>query len=127
MNLVLYWQKGKTMEVKIDGIAIPQVHHTRFPGVILDDELTWIHHIHHIWEKLRANKHLLQMGRNFLNHDSLLSVYYAHIYSHLSYSLSTWGRMLSKSDSDDLLKIQNCCICIVHKNHHVQTVHHCLR
>ena len=39
-NLMLYWQKGKTMEVKIDGITIPQVHHTRFLGVILDDKLT---------------------------------------------------------------------------------------
>ena len=62
-NLMLFWPKGKMMIVTIDGLTILQVHKTRFLGVILDDELSWTSHINHIRDKLRANKHLMQVGK----------------------------------------------------------------
>ena len=112
---MLFWPKGRSLEIEMDGLIIPQVHQTRFLGAILDDDLCWTPHLNHMHEKLCANKHLMQLGRNFLNFDSLLSVYYAHIYSHLTYSLLTWGSMLSQSNADDLFKLQKACVCIVHK------------
>ena len=39
-NLMMFWQKGKHLKVEMDGIQIPQVHQTRFLGVLLDEELT---------------------------------------------------------------------------------------
>ena len=90
-NSMLFWPKGRSLEIEMDGLIIQQVHQTTFLGVILDDELCYTPHINHI----SANKHLMQLDRNFLNFDSLLSVHYTHIYNHLTYSLLTWGSMLS--------------------------------
>ena len=39
-----------------------------------------------------------------------LAIYYAHIHSHLNYSILVWGSMLSKSKQDKLFKIQKECM-----------------
>ena len=106
---MMFWQKGKHLIVEMDGIQIPQVHQSRFLGVLLDDELSWTPHINTIREKTRANKHLL-LSRNFLNKECMLSLYYVHIFSHLTYSLALWGSMLSKAQITDLFKLQKACI-----------------
>ena len=59
------------------------------------------------------NKHMLQLGENFLNHSSIKNIYYAH--SHLTYSLLTWGSMISKWQINDLTKIQKACVRIICK------------
>ena len=113
-NLMLFWPTNKQMNITLDGSKIPQVHNTKFLGITIDDELNWDMHINHVCDKLRANKHLLQLVRNFLDHPSLKAVYYAHIYSHLTYSLVVGGSMLTKAQIEDLFKIQNSCIRIIY-------------
>ena len=61
------------------------------------------------------NKHMLQLGKNFLNHSSIKNVYYAHIHSHLNYSLLTWGCMINKHQLNDLMEIQKACVRIICK------------
>ena len=73
----------------IYGTLILFADNTTFLGVLLDEELLWTAHINHIKDKLKVNKHMLQLGKNFLNHSSIKNVYYAHIHSHLTYSLLT--------------------------------------
>ena len=58
---------------------------------------------------------MLQLGKNFLNHSSIKNVYYAHIHSHLTYSLLTWGCMINKRQLNDLMKIQRACVRIICK------------
>ena len=103
------------LDITIDSQQIPQVKETRFLGVTLDDELNWKVHISHVRDKLLVNKHLPQLGRNLLNKQSLLGIYYAHVYSHLTYSLNTWVSMFTKTQINDLFKIQKACIYIVHE------------
>ena len=119
---MLFWPGKHKLDITIDSQHVPQVKQTRFLGVTLDEKLNWKAHISHVRDKLLVNKHLLQLGRNLLNKQSLLGIYYAHIYSHLTYSLNTWGSMLTKTQINNLFKIQKACVCIVHKNHLDQTV-----
>ena len=58
---------------------------------------------------------MLQLGKNFLSHSSIKNVYYAHIHSHLTCSLLTWGCMINKWQLNDLMKIQKACVRIICK------------
>ena len=40
-------------------------------------------------------------------------LYYAHVYSHLMYSLISWGSMISKRDLNLIVKTQTKCISII--------------
>ena len=43
------------------------------------------------------------------------NIYYAHIHSHITYALTAWESMVSKTELNDLRKIQNQCIRIINK------------
>ena len=43
------------------------------------------------------------------------NIYYAHIHSHITYALTAWGSMVSKTELNDLRKIQNQSIYIINK------------
>ena len=58
---------------------------------------------------------MLQLGKHLLNHSSIKNVYYAHIHSHLTYSLLTWGCMINKWQLNALMKIQKVCVRIICK------------
>ena len=53
---------------------------------------------------------LLQVGTNFLDTNSKKILYYAQVYSHLSYGLPIWGNMVSATKLESLQKLQNKCI-----------------
>ena len=53
--------------------------------------------------------------RNLLDTHSLINIYYAHIHSHLSYAITVWGSMSSKTQLNGLRKVQNQCIRIINK------------
>ena len=63
--------------------------------------------------KLMTSKLLLSTNCNLLNMSCLRSIYFAHIYSHLTYGLITWGPMTYKKAIKDLARIQDQCICLV--------------
>ena len=58
---------------------------------------------------------ILKSSCNLLTIFCLKSVYYAHVYSHLTYGLISWGPMIMKSAVNDLSRIQDACIRIVCK------------
>ena len=58
---------------------------------------------------------MLNLTKNHLMEETLSKIYYAHIYSHLSYSLVVWGSMLSATLKEDLFRVQKACIRLIHK------------
>ena len=106
MMLVQFWPDNSTFTIKVNGIHINETETIKFLGVIVDNKLTWSHHIAFLYQKLLANKHLLQVAQNLLDYNCLQSIYYTHIYSHLSYGILTWGSMAKKSDINNLFTIQ---------------------
>ena len=59
---------------------------------------------------MKQNLGLLSRGRNLLSKQGLKNVYYAHIYSHMSYCISIWGSMISYELLCKLHTQQNQCI-----------------
>ena len=114
--LIKFWpNNNKEFRIKIGQADVINQTHTKFLGVIIDDHLAWREHCNTLYNKLLVNKWLLQNAQNLLPMSSLLSVYYAHIYSHIMYGLSVWGTMISKTQQKRLYKLQSACIWIIAK------------
>ena len=96
--------------LKVGEIYIPRTRHTKFLGVYLDEHLNWKYHANQVHNKIQHNKQMLNLSKNYLSKDTLTKIYYAHIYSHLSYALVVWGSMLNASSMEDLFKAQKACV-----------------
>ena len=110
-----FWENKDGGFITIDGREIPLVNNTKFIGVHLNSRLTWSTHIDHVHKNLMTNKMLLKSSCNMLTTNCLKSVYYAHVYSHLTYGLISWGPMIMKSAINELSRIQDACIQIACK------------
>ena len=108
--MINFWPNSTTTHIKLNEKTIPLVSNTKFLGVFLDDTLNWKHHIANMHSKLTANKHLIRVNKSLLTIDALRKIYFAHIHSHLSYCLITWGPMADKQLLNKLAKIQIECV-----------------
>ena len=54
-------------------------------------------------------------AKNLLPKSCLLKNYYAHVYSHLTYGISVWGKMSQKSSQNHLYRLQKECVSIICK------------
>ena len=115
MVLMQFWPIHSRWDIKIDGQAIPNVNEHKFLGVHINNKLNWNKHISMLYNKLQANKHLLWLATNLLDNDSLRALYYAHIYSHLRYGISSWGSMACAKNLKSLFQMQKQCIRTLYK------------
>ena len=79
------------LSVSIEGIKLDVVKHTKFLGLILDNEISWKQHIIHISKKLSKSLGILKRARQYLNSSTLLQLYYSFLYPYLSYCCIVWG------------------------------------
>ena len=89
---------------------------TKFLGVWLNKNLNWQTHINKLTNKLNSNLILLKRSKNLLSADTKKLIYYAHIYSHLSYCLLVWGCNLPNAGLNMLQSIQNKCMLEIKQN-----------
>ena len=99
--------------IQIDGISIPEVKETKFLGIWIDNSLNWNSHLCKLFVKLKRNVNLLRVSKHTLNIHAKKSLYYAQIYSHLSYGLIVWGNMISQCSLTKLQRIQNKCFKLI--------------
>ena len=107
-----FWPEQMNKEIKINTSEepLPSVTSTRFLGVTIDNELTWHPHINNLISKISVNKLLLSKAKHLMNQESKKLIYYAHIYSHLTYANTVWSTNISKKQKKRIEKIQKHCI-----------------
>ena len=114
---MVFGKKNTTQtRITLDNIEIPRAEVTKFLGIWLDENLNWNEHLSKLKSKLKRNLHLLQTGINLLDPHTKKILYYAQLYSHLSYGLVIWGNMVTNSKMECLQKIQNRCIRRINQN-----------
>ena len=115
--LIMDGKKHSTLNsIKIGGYKIKIENITKFLGVWIDSDLTWNEHVNRLALKMKSKLGLLRKSKNFLDSLSMKVLYYAQIYSNLSYCLSLWGNMITKTQMTRLSKIQNKCVETIDKN-----------
>ena len=58
---------------------------------MLDEHIAWNDHIHAIEKKLAKNIGLLYRARQFLDKESLKTIYFSYIHSYLNYANIAWA------------------------------------
>ena len=78
--------------ITVHNIEIKCVKVVKYVGFLIDSELNWDKHIASIISKLRAVPLIFFRLRGILKTEILLQLYYAYVYSHISYMCIVWGR-----------------------------------
>ena len=97
------------LKIMIGDTVIKPVTETKFLGLWLDDKLNWNKHYSELLIKLNQGVNLLRKAQKLLDKSSLLSLYYAHFHSHLTYAMVVWSGMYSKRMLNKFQKLQNRC------------------
>ena len=75
----------------IDNVKIDYISKTKFLGVIIDEYLTFEHHIKFIKGKVSRGLGILHKCKRFLHENSLKQLYNSFIYPYLNYCIIVWG------------------------------------
>ena len=67
------------------------VDHVKHLGMYLDKYLSWNHHFFQLSNKLSRANGILSKLRHYAPFETVLQVYYAIFYSHLTYGCNVWG------------------------------------
>ena len=106
-------KKRHAVYLNVDNILIQPSNAIKFLGIVVDDKLEWTQHVKNVLTKMKRNYNLMRLGKNLLSTHGLKSVYYAHVYSHLSYCISIWGSMISANQLEKLKSQQDRCMQLI--------------
>ena len=98
-------------------MAIEQVKHTKFLGVIFDDNLNWSNHISYINSKIAKGVGIICRAKKYFTTTALINLYNAFIFPYLIYCVEVWGNALS-IHLTPLLKLQNKILRIITFTYH---------
>ena len=77
--------------LKINGQKIPQVHSTKFLGVVIDDRLLWEDHVAYLENKLKSSLVVIKRIIKYISKSEYMNIYNSLFISHLTYGISAWG------------------------------------
>ena len=105
-------EKGSEKIVSLNLINIKEVHETKFLGIIIDNELSWLPHIDYLCKKLKCSTGVLNRIKESLPAHLYKSLYHTLFESHLSYGITVWGGV-SENKLSPLFTAQKHCIRIM--------------
>ena len=95
----------KRIVLRLNGTKLFESPKIKYLGVILDNNLTWKHHIHELCKKLNRAAGMVFKIRDNCSKPVLRSLYFSLFQSHLSYGLPVWGKC-NNFHSNKLIIIQ---------------------
>ena len=101
---------NSNLDLSLNGVTIPRMKHTKFLGVWVDDQLNWKHHMHTLITQLNSQMGLLKRGKNLLSSHAKKVLYFGQIHSLITYGMSIWGTLASKSILKCIQIVQNTCL-----------------
>ena len=94
-NLVLFRkgnQKNSTkIIVKIDKEQIKEKEYTKYLGLLIDNKLSWQHHVKYLNLKVAKGVGIIAKLQHFASKNTLRMLYFAFVQPHIDYGLLLWG------------------------------------
>ena len=79
-------------KIVINNVKISQVEKTKFLGVIIDHNLTFINHMKYTKGKIAKAIGILYRGKKFFNDITMKTLYNVFVYPYLMYCVEVWGK-----------------------------------
>lgn len=77
--------------IYLDGNTVQQHNSVKFLGLTIDHKLTWEEQCSKVANTLYSFSYLFRTLRNIVSHNTLMLLYYGHVYSRLTYGIVCWG------------------------------------
>lgn len=84
-------KKEPNLRLSVNGADIEQVSSVAFLGLTVDDVFSWRAHCNELISKLNKYCFLIRNLKRYLEMDHIMSFYFAHVHSRLSYGVAFWG------------------------------------
>ena len=108
---ILFSENG----LEIVSVPIKAVKSTKFLGVIIDEDLTWLPHIHFLTQKLNCQVGALNRIKDFIPRKFHKHLYHTLFELHISYCASVWGGA-SSCKLEPLFIAQKSCVRTIFDN-----------
>ena len=93
--MVFHRAKHKKYKIVIEINNVPtQVRHTKFLGVIFDDNLDWSNPISYINTKIAKGISIICRAKKFVSTTALVNLYHAFVFPYPIYCVEVWGNAL---------------------------------
>lgn len=107
----------QTVKIVLDNTELERVNKTKFLGVLIDENLTWKHHIDGISKTISRNIGIINKLKLFVPERVLHSLYCTLILPYVNYGILIWGNT-SKMYLDKVLKLQKWAIRTISNSHY---------
>ena len=116
-KLLIFHSKYKTNEyedlnIKLQGVRLETSCSVNYLGVHIDNNLSWDYHVKELSKKLSRTNGILCKLRHYVPLNTMLSVYYALFYSHMTYGSLIWS-LTTQKNLNIILILQKKCIRIL--------------
>ena len=105
------------LNIILVGVSLNRVRSTKFLGLIIDENLTWKHHIDAISKTISRNTGMLTKLKHSIPENILYSLYCTLILPYINYGVLIWGNTC-KTYLDKILKLQKWAIRTISKSHY---------
>ena len=105
------------LNVILDNTVLDRVSHTKFLGVLIDENLTWKYHIDWVSKTLSRNIGIMNKLKYFVPDSILHTLYCTFIWSYINYCILIWGNTC-KAYLEKLIKLQKWAIRTISKSHY---------
>ena len=97
--------QSTTIDLQMGDCNLNKANNLKYLGVIIDDTISWVHHITYIKNKISKGIGIMSKASKYLKRKSLLTLYYSYIYPYMIYCIEAWGNA-SNCHLDQLYIIQ---------------------
>ncbi len=84
-------KKVNNVKIKMNNTTINRVKELNFPGLTIDENLTWKNHINKFANKILKSTDILNKLKHFLPLNAKVLIYNSLIVSHLNFCVLAWG------------------------------------
>ena len=100
-------QPSEFPDIVVDDTTLQVVKKQKYLGVILDNYLSWSHHVSYICKKMSYYLYVVNKHRHVLSSTLMKLLIDSLVFSHVNYSLPVWGPSLHQTHFQRLKRMQN--------------------